>query len=264
MSFSTNLRHKIAAFQETWGFDNRWELYFQEIQGKKGIRVYRMGSVEAIADHATGDHLGGIRGALASMEYRSLLRLVDIETVRNVLDLGAHIGSFPMLLKILNAPLQKVVCVEPNPDSQEKLRFNLAHNRLPAVVVAGAVSNDLKDALLFRNTTSTGFSLLPPQEFSQEAASKVCCYTLDNLISDHFSHTKIDLCKVDIEGAEFMIFDEMKQESLQNIHHLICEVHPKDENTVESLTATLKMLGFEKSPVAYGDTRHFVNSRFDV
>ena len=132
---------KLNGLVETWKFDNRWQLLVDELLAGRTLKVYRLNGIDAVADHRTGDHLGGIRGVLASDEYRRLLKEIPLDTVRTIIDLGAHVGGFVLLLKSLRAPLQRVLCVEPNSVSRVKLQFNLQHNGIAADIFAGAVSD---------------------------------------------------------------------------------------------------------------------------
>ena len=263
MNFFGKLRHKAAAIGETMKFDNRWQLLVEEFTSGRTLRVYRLGAIEAVADHATGDHLGGIRGALASDEYRSLLKNVDITTVRNVLDLGAHVGAFPLLLKLLGAPLENVICVEPNPRSLSKLKFNLEHNRIPAKVVNAAVSDQIGEATLHAGTTSTGFSLLADHPNRVPDSFTVATTTVQALIAEYFPAGTVDLCKMDIEGAEFEVMESTPPGVLQKCRQVICEIHPAPERTPEGFGDLLRRAGFIPAPGQPADaspTSLFVNT----
>jgi FkbM family methyltransferase len=262
MNFFGKLRHKAAAIVETMKFDNRWQLLVEEFTSGRTLRVYRLGSIEAVADHATGDHLGGIRGALAGDEYRCLLKGVDLAKVRNVLDLGAHVGAFPLLLKLLGAPLENVICVEPNPRSLPKLKFNLEHNRIPAKIVNAAVSDRIGEATLHAGTTSTGFSLLADHPNRVGDSFTVATTTLHALIAEHFPAGPVDLCKMDIEGAEFEVMESVPPEVMQKCRHVICEIHPTPERSMKVFADLMHRAGFTPAPdqpAGFSHTSLFVN-----
>jgi FkbM family methyltransferase len=247
-SLLDKLRYKAAAFRETMKFDNRWQLLVEELTSGRTLRVYRLGPIEAVVDHATGDHLGGIRGALVSDEYRDLLKCIAIGDVRRVLDLGAHIGAFPLLLKLLGAPLENVVCVEPNPASLPKLRFNLERNRIPARVVNAAVSDAAGEATLHAGTTSTGFSLNADVPNRAEGSFQVATTTVEALVSEFFPDGVIDLCKMDIEGSEFEVMRGVRPEVLQKCRHVICEVHPSAARSLNEFDGLMSKAGFAAAP----------------
>ena len=238
----------INSLSEILKFDNRWQLLIDELIAGRTLRIYRMKGVDAIADHRTGDHLGGLRGVLASSEYRALLAEIPLDTVKNVVDLGAHIGSFTLLLKVLGAPLERVVCVEPSPRSRVKLQFNLQHNQVPADIFAGAMSNNPGVAKLYVGKLSTGNSLLPGTENLDDGSIEVETITLDLLVDRYFPRTNIDICKMDIEGVEFEILLGEHAKSLSGCRYLICEIHPDSQHTQSDLVEALRKKGFVLIP----------------
>jgi FkbM family methyltransferase len=242
------MRGKLHAMIETLKFDNRWQLLAEELFNGKSLRVYRLHGVDAIADHRTGDHLGGIRAVLASSEYRCLLQQIPLDTVHTVMDLGAHVGGFTLLLKTLQAPLERVICVEPNPVSRIKLQFNLAHNGVSAEVFAGAVANEAGVAKLHFGKCSTGFTLLPGQPNLDEGSVEVETVTFDMLLDRFSPGNIIDICKMDVEGAEFEILLGEHAETLSRCRYLICEIHAVPQYSRSALIDSLAQRKFTLIP----------------
>ena len=188
---------------------------------------------------------------------------VDLSKVRNVLDLGAHVGAFPLLLKHLGAPLEKVICVEPNPRSLSKLKFNLEHNRIPAQVVNAAVSDTIGEATLHAGTTSTGFSLLADHPNRVQDSFTVATTTIDALIAEHFPSGTVDICKMDIEGAEFGVVQNVAPSVLRKCTGVICEVHPTPQRSLKDFRDMMQRAGFTPAPDQPADFAHtslFVNT----
>jgi len=232
------------AFAETWKFDNRWQLFVEELVGGRTLRVYRLRGVEVVADHRTGDHLGGVRGVLANHEYRALLDQIPVRTIRTVVDVGAHVGGFVLLLRMLGAPLARVLCVEPNPMSRMKLDFNLQHNGISADVLAAAVSDDCGKAVLHYGLYSTGSSLLADQPNRGLGTIEVVTTTLDVIFERYFANTDIDICKMDVEGAEFQILLGDHANMLTKCKYLLCEIHKVASHSRQDLIHAMKMRGF--------------------
>jgi hypothetical protein len=59
---------------------------------------------------------------------------------------------------------------------------------------------------------------------------------------------KIDVCKIDIEGAEFEMLLEGSAEFLARCQRCIIEVHPRAGRSREELKAVFKRLGFKQIP----------------
>ena len=142
-SLLKKLIHKFHALREVWAFDNRWELIFSQLVFGKRMATYRYRGAEILLDHRTGDHCGGARSVFATAEYTQFFSRLHFAGPLNVLDLGAHVGSFPILLKVLGLQIGRLVCVEPNAATLPKLQFNLRRNLGEGHVVlneaAGAV-----------------------------------------------------------------------------------------------------------------------------
>ncbi len=240
--------NKIGIIAQTLRFDNRWQLLIDGLVGSRTLTVYRINGIEAVADHRTGDHLGGLRGVLASSEYRSLLSQLSLDNIRSVIDLGAHVGSFPLLLKVLGAPVERVLCVEPNPGSRIKLQFNLQHNRVSADIFAGAISDGGGPAKLYVGKLSTGFSLLPDHPNLGDGLIEVEVATLDMLVDRYFPESTVDICKMDVEGAEFEILLGEHAQSLARCRFLICEIHSVSGYTRSDLIEAIRRKGFVPVP----------------
>jgi FkbM family methyltransferase len=264
MSSLSYVRSRLNALAEIATFDNRWQLLAESLVGTKALRVYRLGGVEAVADHRAGDHLGGIRAVLGSDEYRALMNQIPVESVRSVLDLGAHIGSFVLLLKTLGAPLDRVLCVEPDPRSRQSLGYNLEHNGIAADIFEGAVSDNPGTVALHKGLLSTGSSLRSDCPNLGSDTIAVRAATFDTLTNQYFPQAVIDLCKMDVEGAEFDILLGQHAVTLDRCRYLLCEVH-NQLGSQASLTAGLWRRGFALLPA--NGTRHpetilFRNEKF--
>ena len=254
------VRDVVKTLGEILAFDNRWPLLADSLIGPKGLRIYRLDGIEAVADHKTGDHLGGIRTVFATNEYRRLLRQIPVQDIRTVLDLGAHIGTFILLARTLGAPLNHPVCVEPDSRSREKLRFNLQHNGITAEIFAGAVSDNAGTVHLHKGLTSTGSSLLSDFPNLCGETIEVEAVTLDKLVDRYFQEQTVDLCKVDIEGAEFDVVLGEHSRALDRCRYLICEIHPTPPHKSVQLVESLRRRGFAMHPVTsgrYADTASF-------
>ncbi len=108
-----SIASKIRGLGEILQFDNRVELLLARtiFKNSTAAKVYKHGELEIIINQNASDHISG-RTVLFSDEYRSLLHGLKTPPPLVVLDLGANIGGFTLLLKLLSIPIQKVVCVE--------------------------------------------------------------------------------------------------------------------------------------------------------
>ena len=69
--------------------------------------------------------------------------------------------------------------------------------------------------------------------------------TPDFLIENYIDEEKIDLMKVDIEGAEYQFFESISEESLSKIDKFIIEFHNNENFRVMSILKKLAKNGFD-------------------
>ncbi len=148
---------------------------------------------------------------IASGEYEPDLAAIakeNLHTDRDAIDVGANVGFFGCLL---SKGSRKVLCCEPTPNASEFLRNNLIRNKLSNVsVFQGAVSNSNGAMVLSFIEGREEYSSLggidhPRGQTSEVKEISVPTKTIDELVAEH----DLDPCfmKVDVEGAEFLVFD---------------------------------------------------------
>ncbi len=138
---------------------------------------------------------------------RFLLKRVNRGDV--VVDVGANVGYFTILLARLVGSTGKVVSFEPDPLNFEILLRNIGENHIANVhCEMMAVANRVGEMPLFKNPTqTTGHSLV--RHFSEKRWTPVKVTTLDAYISEHKLSPK--LVKVDAEGAESLVLEGMAE-----------------------------------------------------
>ena len=132
---------------------------------------------------------------------------------RNILDIGAHQGSFTDLALPYFKP-DHLWMVEADPECSAALQDRYASN--PAVTVLPcAISNATGHVELRVNSHRDSSSILPIESISEKtfglkmtemATIQVPAFTLDELF-ERESITRIDLMKVDIQGAERLMIE---------------------------------------------------------
>jgi len=135
-----------------------------------------------------------------------------------ILDLGANIGLFSIHC-INQFPDAMVLSVEASPATFDILRAN--QTRYPQKhwqIGHYAVWHTECEVRFIDEEMSTG------SHVNQTGSIKVPAITLDRLINEQ-CHGRVDLLKMDIEGAEQAVL-EQAESSLMNVEHLILEVHP--------------------------------------
>jgi FkbM family methyltransferase len=167
--------------------------------------------------------------------YRKKGKL-EIEPTDIWLDLGANVGGFSIHAALSGA--QAVYAIEPEPENfnllQENVRLNNCVDRVrcaQAACVAG--DQDALDLYLCRTEKNKYRHTLMPTKGREKIS--VPCVKFDTIIS-----TGINAIKMDIEGAEFAIFDA--QENWYDVRKLAFEYHFDHDRSVANFRRRMAKL----------------------
>jgi FkbM family methyltransferase len=130
-----------------------------------------------------------------------------------IIDCGGHIGLAVLYFKSLY-PRARILTFEPNPETFSLLQENISQNNLSGVrAINMALSReDTKDAILYvgedfldawDSTNTTEPDLWP----SMDRYRRI--YVKSTRLSSYINN-RVDFIKLDIEGAEYAVLDEMK------------------------------------------------------
>jgi len=135
-----------------------------------------------------------------------------------ILDLGANVG-LAALFFAARFPEAKIVCVEPQPETASLLRHNLSCLGDRARVVEAAVANEAGTMRLYLADEHYCASLMQ----SSNLGIAVRTVTVDEVMTES-GLTRIDILKMDIEGAEKLVL-AAQPEWLRSVEILLIEMH---------------------------------------
>jgi FkbM family methyltransferase len=236
---------KFRGFSELLAFDN-WpllvlhRLFFRS----QPLVVYRKKGRDFLIDYAGGDHCG-TRACIATDMYRRYFSALPQNKPLRVLDIGANGGGFPLSLALAGFNFERVVCVEMNPATFGRLKFNVESNFAPAAVCLNAAvysSDGHLDAPL-GGAGGSGYSLHHAPDGTRPMV-RIDTFTFDTLAAKYFADAPIDICKMDIEGAEYEVLLSGAAQHLARCRHLIIEIHPHAQHSFADLHSFLKRQGF--------------------
>jgi len=153
-----------------------------------------------------------------------------------VIDVGAYIGYYSLLSIAKKA--SEVIAIEPNPKNYERLLNHI--KRFPnSIAVNAAVSDESGVAKLYLGPTEVTHSIIN----KSGVAIEVACIALDELIRK-FGVKKVDLIKIDVEGAELKVL-KGAEKSLGIAKQVVIDMH-FSPNSVEyqEIIALLNRKGF--------------------
>jgi FkbM family methyltransferase len=213
-------KHTFRGLEAILVFDN-WPMLLlgRLFDRKTGFVAYRKKGLDILVDHRGGDQCG-TRMCIATDMYRKYLPFFNLSRPARILDLGANGGGFSLMLKIAGIALARVVCVEMNPLTFQRLQLNVTTNLGPsAVAINAAVCGMPQDSeILIRPTRGgTGNSMYEDRVDPATAHVSVHTTTLQALYNQYFKDELVDICKIDIEGVEFELFASASDDLLRMI-----------------------------------------------
>jgi FkbM family methyltransferase len=241
-----SILNKIKGLREVWFFDNRWELIRSRLFGSDSeTDTYRIKDLVFFSNHDAGD-ANGARAVLTSNMYRRYLREIDKSKAINVLDIGANNGGFPLLLKLEGFTINKGVSVEFNPATFSRLHANIEQNFGGEYEsINAAVCGEDRLVTVVDKIGGTADSIYR-QLHETDSGKIVEGLTFNKLYERAFADQIIDVCKMDIEGAEFEVFGHDQCDKITKCRFFIVEIHHSDQTRRESVISKLEQFGFEE------------------
>ena len=182
----------------------------------------------------------------------------EINTNDTVIDIGAHIGLFSLLVSQL-CKTGKILSFEPVRENFNLLVSNLKLNHIENILPFNmAVSKNSGKLNLFLNDDQSAHSI-----FSKSSESiSVESTSLQKI----FEENKIYSCKLlklDCEGAEYEIIDSLPSEYLDKIQNIVIEYHSADTKPelVKNLIQKIKNAGFKIKTRPHHDDMGFLIAR---
>ena len=177
------------------------------------------------------------------------LKSMNLPKDATIIDVGGNIGTFTLTAKAL-FPESKIYTFEPEHANFKALTENIRRNKSTNVYPQNeAISTEVGTLTLHVNSKETGSHSVIQGHTKDTEAQEITTTTLENVVRDH-DIERIDLLKMDIEGAEYEIFFQMPKEILLKIQRITLEIHQHPKYSVSDLTSFFKGHGFTIRPSA--------------
>lgn len=177
---------------------------------------------------------------------------LDIDNCKVVFDVGANIGLWTKYILTRNA--KKVYCFEPNITAISNLKRNFNGNS-NVVIDTNAISHENKQFTLY---VSDENSLISSFFNTNKGGNRNREYLVDAITFDDvfkkYNISDVDLIKIDIEGSEFEIFNNLTPNVYDKVKSFLIETHDfyfsDGEEKITKLISILEFNGYQvyKSP----------------
>jgi len=172
-----------------------------------------------------------IRGGNGSdgFAFYQILAMKDFDVFTNlgsprlIIDAGANIGMSSIYF-LNRYPSLKVVAIEPDPETFEICKMNLAPYADRVVLIKGAVWSTCGRVVLVKGELEWNSHV---QQAQNDADASVDSYDIPSLIAAG-GGGKVDLLKVDIEGGELELFGKNTEAWLPAVKNIAIEFHGED------------------------------------
>ena len=164
-----------------------------------------------------------------------------------VLDIGANFGAFATVASRAVGPTGRVLAFEPSPRVFTRLLHTIDANHCNNVEPFRlAIGGGAGIGQLYEHHKSAYSSILESVDGrvgSPDLRTMVPVKTIRDVLDDE-SVTKVDLMKIDCEGAEYDILDSMSEEIASRVKQIAMEVHRIPGRRVGEIQERLVELGF--------------------
>lgn len=143
-----------------------------------------------------------------------------------VLDVGANLGLYTVVAARLAGPAGRVIAFEPDAENVALLRRNVEANGLATVVCERIALSDREgDVSLHVSPDNKGEHTILPGVLDGATTATVRATTVDRYLAAH-GIARLDLVKVDIQGAEPIVLDGMGDTLRRDRPVLFLEFYP--------------------------------------
>jgi FkbM family methyltransferase len=164
-----------------------------------------------------------------------------------IIDAGAHIGLATLYFKI-KYPNSHIIAFEPNPNIFPLLEENILYNNLKNVELHNTAlgkKEEIRDFYI----DSSGRDWFSTAGFTKDSWKHIQSTTsikVKTEVLSKYIQKDVDLLKMDIEGAETEVIEELERTNkLECIKKILLEFHPIDKRNYKKIVQILERNNFK-------------------
>jgi len=200
-------------------------------------------------DYTIAYHSDAEYHSLKSEVFTENTYFIDLDTTTpEIIDAGAHIGLSVLYFKRL-WPGAKILAIEPHPDSFKLLEENRLANQLEDVTTLqlALCNSDQLTATLYADPEKTWLqsASINPGAWNGRQNNTTPVVVPAGRLSTLITRP-IDLLKLDVEGAESAVIDDLiQQNKLYYCKNIIVEFHQTKDNNLNTFSRRLMAHDFK-------------------
>lgn len=230
------LRKVYLCCIDTFGFVNGNKMFLAlservlNVSRKKTpitVRVPRLGGASIVLRRNSTDLILAYSLFMKDGEYDFLFQKPYVDILQNakvVFDVGANIGLFSLICNSIN-PNTKFICIEPENNNYNILKKNMQSIN-SVCMKKGLWNKETSLKVVPRNTGEWGYIVEEVSDGNENTIEAISIYDILNANTIEV----IDILKIDIEGAEFQVFDHTSEMWIDRVNCLIIEFHDRIRN----------------------------------
>jgi len=161
------------------------------------------------------------RQIFIELEYSCLDNLADVQLV---IDCGANVG-YSAAYFLTRFPFCKIIAIEPDPDNFRMLRWNLAPYRDRVRMLQTAVWSHPANLVLSETKYRSGRACTRQvRECEPDEVPSMVAVDLGTLLRES-GQKRASILKIDIEGAEAVVFSENYESWIKAVDNIVIELH---------------------------------------
>ena len=223
----------------------RWQIigaYMRLLVGNRFFRPRSEGKFNLGAFTVTYPNRGSLYAMFAEVFLDQNYFIEETNAPLTIVDGGTNIGLASVYFK-MKAPNAKIISFEPNTHTFAILKKNMQRNNVTAELHNAALGNSTEEVTFYTDVNdieSQGSSVTKHLESKKRTLEEMKTQMVK--LSDYITD-EIDILKLDIEGAEGLVFEDLCETGkLQKIKKIFLEYHYDGVNTTYPLGKILTML----------------------
>ena len=173
-----------------------------------------------------------------------------------IVDIGAHYGYFSIFANLNSGKESKIISIEPNKENYKRFQQNIKSNNIENITPLNfAIADKSGHTKLYKGANKNSSILSTYSLINSNISEAVEMKTLEDIVKEQ-GLEKIDFLKIDCEGSEYDILENLPKTVYDMITTISMEFHDlrSDKYTGEHIINTLTLNGFDVVKYKYEET----------